>query len=113
MWKTGFDSSSCRVIPSPLCLDQHWDPSSLLPNGYREVKRLQREADYSYSSSAKVKNAWSCIFSHHIRLCIVVFTRRVNFYHNNNSSVSDANKMDHMNTEVLHRTRIFNKVFVF
>jgi len=38
------------------------------------VKRQVHEADHSPLSSAEVKNAWSCISTHPIRLHIFVFS---------------------------------------
>ena len=50
-------------LPSRKRPDRHWDPPSLLYNGYRgsfpEAKRLGLEADHLPPSTAEFKNEWS------------------------------------------------------
>jgi len=67
-----------EYFSSPPCPYRHCGPPTLLFNGYQVlslgVKRPGREADYSSSSSAEVKNAWSCTSIPPIRLHAVVFS---------------------------------------
>ena len=52
--------------------DLLWAPTSPLFSGYQisipRIKRLGRELDYSFPSSAEVKNEWSYTAAPHIRL---------------------------------------------
>jgi hypothetical protein len=55
-------SVGSRIFSSSRSPHRFWGPPSLLFNGYRglspEVKRPEREADHSPSTSAEVKKMW-------------------------------------------------------
>jgi hypothetical protein len=47
-WTAGVQFlAEVSFFSSPQCQDRLWDPSRLLPNGHRGVKKPGREADYS------------------------------------------------------------------
>jgi hypothetical protein len=56
---------STRFLCLPELPDQHWDPPRISFGGCRDffprVKRSERDGDHSSSSSAEVRNEWSCV----------------------------------------------------
>jgi hypothetical protein len=67
----GFESRQGQDLKKK-CPDLLWAPPSPLFNGYQQsfpgIKRLGRELEYSFPSSAQVKNEWSYTAAPHIRL---------------------------------------------
>jgi hypothetical protein len=61
---------------SPQRPGRFWGPPNFLSNGYKGlsvgIKRPEREADHSTSSSAEVKNAWSYTSTSTERLHVVL-----------------------------------------